>query len=444
MLRERVAILSDGTTLDDLVSAGDERWVSARVMSDPELFELELERVFSRVWVMVAHESEIPAAGNFVSRYIGRDSVVVSRQDDGQIAVWLNMCSHRGGKVCATDGGTADTFRCPYHGWVYASSGSLLGVASEREVFEEPLDKTALGLQPARVGVYQGLVFACWDGEAPDLEAYLGGTRFYLDMLLGNTDSGMEVAGPPQRWVVPCNWKLAAENFSTDSYHTMSTHKSLLDLGIFPSVSAESRGAFVNVTDPQHAHSTAFRRLPDGLGDHALAVVCDMIGVPPHARDQMATNLTPDQFSLAMSHSPIAGNVFPNLGWLRIPMVTEFDGPRTPTLSIRLWHPLGHGATEIWSWCLMERDADDELKTQMRRSAIRMFGSSGIAEQDDTLMWSTIQANTTGIQGRSRRLYYHSHREPDPTWPGPGEATAGVPTEDNQWNFFRRWRELIG
>src|SRR5215471_261213 len=115
MLVERRSepVLSDGTTLDELVSGGDDRRISARLMQDPEIFELELERIFDRVWVFVAHESEIPSPGDFVTREIGLDPVIVTRQTDGEIAALLNVCSHRGSRVCAADRGCAEYFACP-------------------------------------------------------------------------------------------------------------------------------------------------------------------------------------------------------------------------------------------------------------------------------------------------------------------------------------------
>src|SRR5207253_1159249 len=125
MLTERqftTTLLPDGTSIDDLVSI-DERWVAARVMTDPDLYELELARIFDRVWVFVGHETEIPNHGDFVTRYIGADPVIVARGADGDVHVTLNVCSHRGATVCRVECGNATTFRCPYHAWVYDNTG---------------------------------------------------------------------------------------------------------------------------------------------------------------------------------------------------------------------------------------------------------------------------------------------------------------------------------
>src|SRR5687768_161483 len=102
--------LSDGTTIDELVSIEDQH-VTARVMSDPEIYSLELERIFDREWLFVAHQSEIPSPGDFVTRHMGEDPVIVTRGDDGTVRVLLNVCSHRGTQVCRVDSGNETTFK---------------------------------------------------------------------------------------------------------------------------------------------------------------------------------------------------------------------------------------------------------------------------------------------------------------------------------------------
>src|SRR3990167_2737613 len=98
MLHKAGLTLSDGTTLDDLINR-DMNEVSLRVMNDKELYELEMERVFARTWLLLGHESEIPKAGDYVMRDMAEDNVIVSRARDGEVHVMLNVCPHRGMKV---------------------------------------------------------------------------------------------------------------------------------------------------------------------------------------------------------------------------------------------------------------------------------------------------------------------------------------------------------
>src|SRR5688572_12855021 len=86
--------------------------VSARIFGDPALYELELERIFTRTWLFVAHESEVPRRGDFVTRRMGGDPVIVCRGADGEVRVLLNVCRHRGRKLCGLDAGRTAAFRC--------------------------------------------------------------------------------------------------------------------------------------------------------------------------------------------------------------------------------------------------------------------------------------------------------------------------------------------
>src|SRR5712691_1129134 len=74
--------------------------LSAQVFVDPAVYELELERIFSRTWLYVAHDSEVPNPGDFVTRSMGEDSVIVVRGSDGLVRVLLNTCRHRGRRLC--------------------------------------------------------------------------------------------------------------------------------------------------------------------------------------------------------------------------------------------------------------------------------------------------------------------------------------------------------
>src|SRR3546814_7639693 len=99
MLQNAGLVLSDGTTLDDLIDR-EMNEVSLRVMTDEELYRLEMERIFAKTWLLLGHESEIPKSGDFIVRDMGEDNVIVTRDRQGEIHVSLNVCPHRGMKVC--------------------------------------------------------------------------------------------------------------------------------------------------------------------------------------------------------------------------------------------------------------------------------------------------------------------------------------------------------
>ncbi|MPY81668.1 MAG: Rieske 2Fe-2S domain-containing protein, partial [Actinophytocola sp.] len=165
---------------------------------------MELEQVFARSWLFVGHESQIPNPGDFTQTTMGEDPVIVTRAQDMSIQVLLNSCRHRGAKVCLTDRGNARVFQCKYHNWAYANSGELVGVPLFDSAYFRELDKSQWGLIPVpRVEVAHGLVFGCWDAQAPSLREYLGEMDHYLELMLDRTPGGVEVVAGVQRSTSP-------------------------------------------------------------------------------------------------------------------------------------------------------------------------------------------------------------------------------------------------
>ena len=112
-----------------------------------DIYRLEIERIFNRTWIFLAHESEIPAAGDYVTRILGRAPVVVVRGKDGAIHALLNSCRHRGTMICRADAGNIRHFVCPYHGWSYERDGRLITTTFDRHL-PKAIDFSELGLIP--------------------------------------------------------------------------------------------------------------------------------------------------------------------------------------------------------------------------------------------------------------------------------------------------------
>jgi phenylpropionate dioxygenase-like ring-hydroxylating dioxygenase large terminal subunit len=432
-------VLTDGTRLGDLIDEG-ERTIRARVHTDPEIFELELERIFARAWIPVAHVTELREPGDFVTRQIGRDPVIVSLGSDGELRVLLNICTHRGMRVCRAELGNQRRITCPFHGWAFGSDGRLRGVPFELAIYGEGLDKDRLGLRQARVAVCAGIVFATWDEAAPALAEFIGDFSWYLEAGLCRSDAGLEVAGPPQRYVVEANWKMLAEGFHGDASHVLSVHnRSFADIGLHP---PGDDGALHGLKASSMGHSVLCIDLEQlGLGAEAaeLLRMVPPTGMSPEQLDQLADNLAPGQVELLARTPPIITALFPASA-----IVMILGGPAGATSSLRFFTPLSPTRTEISSFTLLERQAPEELRAGLRRSTAGTFGSAGIFEADDVEVWEGVQEGISGPIGRSMAMNYQAVREPTEPGPAqPGTTFRGVSGDDNQWLFYQRWLEYL-
>ena len=120
--------------------------VSREIFVSADIYDQEQEQVFARAWLFVGHESQIPKPGDFFVSSMGEESVILCRDRQGEIHVFLNSCTHRGMKVCRYDEGNTPVFSCPYHGWSFATDGKLVGVPYFKDAYKENLDKSKWGL----------------------------------------------------------------------------------------------------------------------------------------------------------------------------------------------------------------------------------------------------------------------------------------------------------
>ena len=96
--------------------------------TDPDLFELEMRYIFEGNWIYLAHESQLPNNGDYLTVNMGRQPVVLTRDRNGQLNALINACSHKGAMLCRRKKDNRTTFTCPFHGWTFNNAGKLLKV----------------------------------------------------------------------------------------------------------------------------------------------------------------------------------------------------------------------------------------------------------------------------------------------------------------------------
>lgn len=415
--------------------------VSRLVFNDETLYRLEQQRIFARSWLYLAHETEIPNRGDFVTRTMGEDPVIVVRGNDGVVRAFLNSCPHRGTLVCRADAGNAGGFVCPYHGWSFSNAGDLTALAHDPAYYEGHLKPEELGLHPvAQLGIYRGLIFATWDAAAPTLDEYLGDSKWYMDVYFARTPAGMEVLGRPHRWIMQANWKLGAINFAADGPHATYVHGPITErlAGIPSQVIAD-----ILATSP------AFSL---GNGHNGIFTVLPGEAPPWYGCDPGLVELYKQQLDAGQQHylSKMISGVqtqFPNMSWVQAPISVGENEPPVMFLALRVWNPRGPDRTEIFDWFLVEKEAPEEYKKAVLRAGLRTFSVGGTFDQDDAEAWAGIARGIHGEIGRSRPMNFQAtlaFKDKLLTdFPGPGKVCPSTYAEMTEFDVLVEWKRRM-
>jgi len=354
--------------------------VDPALYTDPVIFDAEMERIFARTWVWVAHVSELPKPGDFRSTFVGRNPVIVVRDRQDNIHVLENRCRHRGATVCEKTKGNATGFTCPYHSWSYGLDGKLRGLPYS-DGYEDVVEKADLPLKSLRVGVYAGMIFASYNQDIEPLEDFLGNARHWIDLFM-KQGAGFPVKTQGEhKFTFKGNWKIQLEN-TTDGYHFPVVHKTFLQ-----SVDAETSEMLSFMTDDE----AITRSL--GNGHSVMVMVPEHVDLDvddgteqlqerfQHVIDALSKDYPAEQVRRIVRSLHGAGfnlNLFPNVA-----MSMSF---------FRVLRPVAVDETEIRHIAL-GMDGGPEIANRERLRIHEHFqGPFGFGSPDDAEAWERVQS----------------------------------------------------
>jgi phenylpropionate dioxygenase-like ring-hydroxylating dioxygenase large terminal subunit len=186
--------------------------------TDPAILRLEQERIFKRNWQYAGRLDQVADPGSWFSCFAGTIPVVVTRDREGELHAFVNVCRHRG-HVIATGEGRRETIQCRYHAWTYGLDGKLRKAPrSERETAFDP---ASFSLLPVQIEAWGPLLFINPDPEAKPLSAALGRLPEHV------AASGLELDRlrfrERREWHIAADWKIAMENY-LECYHCPVAH----------------------------------------------------------------------------------------------------------------------------------------------------------------------------------------------------------------------------
>ena len=361
--------------------------VDRRIFVDEDIYKQELKHIFARAWNFMCHESQIPDPGDYFLNFIGEDSVIATRDHNGDLQVLLNTCRHRGNPVCKAEMGNTRSFVCTYHGWSYGLDGKLKGVPGHKEFYHEDLDREKWGMpKAAQVDSYRGFVFATMDPDAPPLGEFLGEVgKLGLDSMAAQGE--LEVVQGIQKNRVACNWKFAVDN-TYDWYHPPMTHNSALASGYVGKVHWSHLEHVVSLGEYGHVISG-----PRMTPEMRQAAADDLGETDVLLREDESWRDTPEvqrqlgEFGASQRGHP---GIFPNL-WV---------ASSATQLCLRL--PRGPGVTELWWFTVLSKSMTDHQRRDALSRANHFFGPSGLFEQDDGENWDQ---GTRACQGEISKSF---------------------------------------
>jgi salicylate 5-hydroxylase large subunit len=345
--------------------------VPYQVYCDPALHQEELKRFFYRGhWCYAGLAAEIPNPGDYKRTWVGERSCILVRDLDGGINVVENHCAHRGVEFCQNMHGKAKDFTCPYHQWNYDLKGNLQGVPFRRGVKNDGKVQGGMlpdfkledhGLTQLKTQVHNGVVFASFDHDVPDLKDYFGPAILpWFERVFDGRE--LKVLGY-SRQRIPGNWKLMQENIK-DPYHPGLLHTWFVVFGLWR---ADQKSQLV--MDEHCRHAVMISRKNDG------------------GKSDVTQGVSSFKENMKL-HDPRVLDVVPEDWWKgpTVTMLTLFPSviiqQQVNSVSTRHIIPRGAGAFDFY-WTHFGYADDTPEMTRRRLRQANLFGPAGYVSADD-------------------------------------------------------------
>jgi benzoate/toluate 1,2-dioxygenase subunit alpha len=362
--------------LDNMVIEDPDRGIfRARrdMFTDPELFELEMKHIFEGNWIYLGHEGQLPNPNDYLTTWMGRQPVILSRDRQGELHAVINACAHRGAMVCRRKKDNRSTWTCPFHGWTYNNTGRLLKVKEGKGAgYPEQFNQSGSHDMPKvpRFESYRGFLFGSLNDDVLSLEAHLGETTKLLDMVVDASPEGLEILKGSSTYTYDGNWKVQAEN-GADGYHVASTHWNY-------AATTARRQTGESTTETRAMDAGSYGKTKGGFYafDHGHVLLWTTRTNPEDEPLYERRQELIDEFGRAKADWMIgvARNlcIYPN-----VYVMDQFSS------QIRQYRPISVDQTEVTIHCIAPKGESPEARTARIRRYEDFFNATGMATPDD-------------------------------------------------------------
>lgn len=418
-----------------------------KVFTDPEIYELEMKYIFEKNWMYLCHESQIKDPGDFFTVYMGRQPVIVTRDKSGEIHGFINACTHRGAQLVNTAGGNKRSLTCPFHMWSFNMDGTLMdcGESKGNVGYSDSFSKDDLGLQKiGNIESYRGFVFGVIDDNACTLAEYLRDAKQMIDLLVDQSDEGLEILPGATTYTYDGNWKLQAEN-GVDGYHLEAIHGNYVMTianrakmkGAADKVKPVAVGDLAGGTTEMPAgyfsygngHVTLFGELPNPT-DRPLHVG----GRMPEIKEKFGE----DRGSFMGSYLRNTC-LYPNV-FLMDQMSTQ----------IRHFRPISVDKTEVTTYCIAPIGESDAARERRIRQYEDFFNATGMATPDDLTAFYNSQLGFMGNKAKwsdmsrgAKNIVHGASDFAKSVGVNPDECGIGLEDEGLMIAQHRQWAEMM-